>query len=79
MRWKTPMSASTARSQHSKPALRLERRKPPIDKTAVRAELVEALRFAVEGERRFGHITNNHPELDQRWAKAIDLIEKLVA
>lgn len=73
------MCPSTANSPNSKPALRLERRKPSLDKTAVRAELVEAFRHAVEGERRFGHITNNHPELNRRWEKAISLLETLLA
>ncbi len=42
-----------------------------------RAELREAIKSAVTGEQRFGIREDCRPELDQRWEKVMDLIEKL--
>ena len=42
-----------------------------------RTELREALKHAVDGEHRFGIRGDCRPELDQRWDKALDLLEKL--
>jgi hypothetical protein len=42
-----------------------------------RAELREAFKNAVSGEQRFGIREDCRPELDQRWERVMDLIEKL--
>jgi len=47
------------------------------DPSQIRAELREAFKSAVQGEIRFGIREDCRPELDQRWDKIMDLIEKL--
>lgn len=42
-----------------------------------RAELRAALKAAVDGEQRFGMRVDVRPELDSRWDRVIDAIEKL--
>lgn len=42
-----------------------------------RTELREALKNAVDGEHRFGIREDCRPELNQRWERVMDLIEKL--
>lgn len=42
-----------------------------------RAELREAFKSAVMGEVRFGIREDCRPELDQRWDRVMDLIERL--
>lgn len=51
--------------------------KPSAD--AMRVELREALKFAVNGEHRFGIRDDCRAELDQRWDKVVALLEQLRA
>lgn len=45
----------------------------------MRVELREALKFAVNGEHRFGIRDDCRAELDQRWDKVVALLEQLRA
>lgn len=45
---------------------------------ALRAELIQALRHAVDGEQRFGQRTEVREELDARWNDALSLLEQWV-
>lgn len=42
-----------------------------------RAELREAFKSAIQGEIRFGIREDCRPELDQRWERVMDLLEKM--
>lgn len=42
-----------------------------------RTELREALKSAVNGEQRFGIREDCRPELDARWDRVIELLERL--
>lgn len=42
-----------------------------------RAELREAFKSAVTGELRFGIREECRPDLDQRWERVMDLLERL--
>lgn len=42
-----------------------------------RAALIGAFRHAVDGEKRFGINPAAYPDLEERWAEVIDLIERI--
>ena len=46
-------------------------------KPETRMELKEALRFAVDGENRFGNRDDTRSALDERWDRVIELLMKL--
>lgn len=43
----------------------------------IRAELREAFKAAIQGEIRFGIREDCRAELDQRWERVMDMLEKL--
>lgn len=46
---------------------------------SIESELVKALRFAVDGEKRFGIRDDCQKDLDLRWSIVIDLLAQLIA
>lgn len=48
-----------------------------IEHDADRAELITALRHAVDGEARFGKLSPVLPDLTARWERVIDAMERL--
>ena len=56
---------------------RSERQWPPRKKDELRRQLREALKKAIDGERRFGIREDARPELDTRWDEVIAAMEAL--
>jgi hypothetical protein len=50
---------------------------PPRKKDELRRQLREALKKAIDGERRFGIREDARVELDTRWDEVVSLIECL--